>query len=62
MENQILTNQKVDRDSTQLIDFHQRRITNAAPSQGTNDYVVKQELLDLQIRIAAKLLELGVVF
>lgn len=37
---------KVDAQSTQLIDFHGRRITNASPSVDPNDYVTRQELLD----------------
>src|SRR5580704_7947385 len=30
---------KVDQLTTQLVDFHQRRITNAAPAKDNNDYV-----------------------
>lgn len=45
MANQSLTNSKVDLLSTQLIDFHGRRITNAAPSQSPTDYVIRSELI-----------------
>lgn len=39
-------NSKVDRLTTKLIDFHQRRIVNAAPSVDDNDYVIQSQLND----------------
>lgn len=43
---QSLRNNKIDSITTQLIDFHKRRITNAAPAINSNDYVIKQQLTD----------------
>lgn len=60
MDNQNLTNQKVDRDSTQSIDFHQRKITNAAPGSNSGDYVIKLQLDELQSKVAAALQKVGV--
>lgn len=39
-----LRGSRVDTLATRLIDFHQRRITNAAPSVDDYDYVVRKEL------------------
>jgi hypothetical protein len=37
----------IDNVTTRLLDFHQRRITNAHPSVDDYDYVVRKELKDL---------------
>ena len=46
MSDQRLINSLVDRSTVRDLDFHGRRITNAAPSVGADDYVVQQELTD----------------
>lgn len=52
MTNQLLTNNKVDRDSVQDIDFHQRRVTNAGDAVDARDYVTKQQLDALTATVA----------
>lgn len=39
-----LRDNKVDSLTTRLIDFHQRRVVNAASAVDPNDYVIKQDL------------------
>lgn len=60
MNNQLLTNNKVDRDSTKNPDMHMRRVTNAAASVDSNDYVIRQELIDLRTIVQLALKKVGI--
>jgi hypothetical protein len=53
-----LRNSLVDSVTTRVLDFHQRRITNAHPSIDDFDYVVRKELRRLQDELT-KRLEVG---
>jgi hypothetical protein len=46
MTNKTLQSNKVDRDSTQLVDFNGRRITNAGDAIASQDYVTLSQLND----------------
>ena len=54
-----LRNSLVDQVTTQVLDFHQRRITNAHPSIDDLDYVVRKELRKLQEDLLKKVTALG---
>jgi hypothetical protein len=55
-----LRNSLVDQFSTQDLNFHQRRITNAHPSIDDFDYVVRKELRKLQDDLLKKISTIGV--
>lgn len=46
MSNTDIRSNKVDLQSTKLLDFHQRRITNAADAVDNQDYVTLKQLKD----------------
>jgi hypothetical protein len=58
--NQLLTNNKVDRDSTQNVDFHSRRITNAGDAVNTQDYTTLNDLNNAIAALKAQLVALGI--
>jgi hypothetical protein len=54
-----LRNSLVDQVTTQDLNFHQRRITNAHPSIDDYDYVVRRELRKLQEDLLKKVTTIG---
>lgn len=48
-DNQELINQLVERNATRLIDFHQRRMTNAADAVNPQDYVTLAQVQKLGV-------------
>ncbi len=45
----------VSKLSMKVVDFHGRRITNAAASQNSNDYVIRKEMIEGLARVSAAL-------